>query len=80
MRRVVETSRVNADYLRPGVPLGPSARFVERFTPSDDGTRLHYTIMITDPYSLTEPTEQKRSWLASNEKVLPFNCTETDGV
>jgi hypothetical protein len=72
---VVETGSVGAPHLRPGVPLGPDASFVERFTPSADGKRLHYTIVMTDPYSLTQPVEQKRSWVAIDEQVLPFNCT-----
>jgi hypothetical protein len=72
---VVETGSVGAPHLRPGVPLGPDASFVERFTPSADGKRLHYTIVMTDRYSLTQPVEQKRSWVAIDEQVLPFNCT-----
>jgi uncharacterized protein DUF6152 len=72
---VVETGSVGAEYLVPGVPLGPSASFVERFTPSEDGGRLHYTIVMTDPYSLTQPVEQKRSWIAIDEQVMPYNCT-----
>jgi hypothetical protein len=72
---VVETDSVGAEYLVPGVPLGPSASFVERFTPSADGSRLHYTIVMTDPYSLTQPVEQKRSWIAVDEQVMPYNCT-----
>jgi hypothetical protein len=72
---VVETGSVEAEYLVPGVPLGPSASFVERFTPSADGGRLHYTIVMTDPYSLTQPVQQKRSWIAIDEQVMPFNCT-----
>jgi hypothetical protein len=75
---VVETGSVGARHLRPGVPLGPDASFVERFTPSADGTRLHYTIVMTDPYSLQEPVEQKRSWIAVDETVMPFNCKSTD--
>ena len=71
---VVETGSVAGEYLRPGVPLGPSASFVERFTLSEDGNRLHYTIVMTDPYSLTKPVEQKRSWIAVDEQVMPFNC------
>lgn len=72
---VVETGSVDTQYLRPGVPLGPDASFVERFTLSGDGNRLHYTILVTDPYSLTHPVELKRSWVAVDEQVLPFNCT-----
>ena len=72
---VVETGSVGAEYLMPGVPHGPSALFVERFTPSADGSRLNYSIVMTDPYSLTQPVEQKRSWVAVDEKVMPYNCT-----
>jgi hypothetical protein len=72
---VVETGSVGAQHLRPGVPLGPDASFLERFTLSADGSRLNYTIVMTDRYSLTEPVEQKRSWVAVNEQVMPFNCT-----
>lgn len=75
---VVETGSVDAEFLRIGVPLGPDASFVERFTPSADGSRLNYTIVITDPYSLTEPVEQKRAWVAVDEQVLPFNCTSAN--
>jgi len=72
---VVTTTNVSAKYLTAtGVPLGPSASFLERFTPSADGNRLRYSILVTDPYSLTEPTEQKRSWVATHEEVLPYNC------
>lgn len=75
---VVETSRVNARYLNArGVPLGPSARFVERFTPTADGSRLDYTVSITDPDSLTAPAHLKRYWVwRPGERVLPFNCGE----
>jgi hypothetical protein len=72
---VVETGSVGAQHLRPGVPLGPDASFVERFTLNVDGSRLNYTIVMTDPYSLKEPVEQKRSWVAIDEQVMPYNCT-----
>jgi hypothetical protein len=75
---VVETRRVNAPYLSPsGEPLGVGARFVERFTPTADGSRLDYTLTVTDPDSLTEPAEFTRSWVARpGEQVLPFKCAE----
>ena len=72
---VVETGSVEAEFLKIGVPLGPDASFVERFTPNADGTRLNYTIVITDAHSLKQPVEQKRAWIAVDEQVLPFNCT-----
>jgi hypothetical protein len=74
---VVETTRLNEPYLNnTGAPMGPDAKLVERFSPSADGSRLDYTIVITDPDSLTKPVEGKRSWLwRPGEKVMPFNCT-----
>jgi hypothetical protein len=48
---------------------------VERFTPTPDGTRLQYSVVITDPKFLTAPVELKRSWVArANESVKPYNC------
>ena len=75
---VVETTRVNAGYLNSrGVPIGPSARFVERFTPTADGSRLDYTLTITDTDSLTAPAQLKRYWVwRPDARVLPFNCGE----
>lgn len=75
---IVETSRVNAPYLNAsGVPLSPGARFLERFTPSGDGSRLDYMLTVTDPYSLAAPAQFTRSWVARpGEQVLPFKCTE----
>ena len=73
---VVETTRLSEPYLNnTGVPMGSSAKLVERFSPSADGSRLNYTLVITDPESLTAPIEGKRSWVwRPDEKVMPFNC------
>jgi hypothetical protein len=74
---VVETTRLGEPYLNnTGAPMGPNAKLVERFSPSADGSRLNYTIVVTDPDSLTKPVEGKRSWVwRPGEKVMPFNCT-----
>ncbi len=46
----------------------------------DDLGSLLYSILISDPELLTQPVEQKRSWLPRpNEKVLPFDCQEPRG-
>jgi hypothetical protein len=73
---VVETSRLNSPYLNAsGVPLGANARMVERFTPSADGSRLDYSLVVTDPESLLKPAELRRIWVyRPGEEVLPFNC------
>ncbi len=74
---VVETTRLNEPYLNNGgAPMSPAAKLVERFAPSADGSRLSYTLLITDPDSLTAPVEGRRAWVwRPGEKVMPFNCT-----
>jgi hypothetical protein len=75
---VVETTRVSAPYLTAaGIPIGKNARFVERFTPTTDGSRLDYTLDVTDPDSLAAPATFLRSWVwRPGEQVLPFKCQE----
>jgi hypothetical protein len=75
---VVETSRIDYPYLTAtGVPMGPNARMVERFEPTLDGSRLNYTLTITDPDSLTRPAQFTRIWVwRPGEEVLPFKCVE----
>jgi hypothetical protein len=71
---VIHTSRISARYINnTGVPLGTAAQLVERFTPSADGSRLHYSLTITAPDSLTAAVELKRSWVPG-DRVMPFNC------
>ena len=73
---VVETTHVDYAYLTAtGVPQGQNARFVERFAPTPDGSRLDYSLVITDPDSLLAPAELRRIWVyRPGEQVLPFNC------
>jgi hypothetical protein len=75
---VVTTDRIDWRYIDPsGLPQGPSSSIVERFTPSSDGTRLNYTMIITDPATFTAPVELKRSWVwRPGETVKPYNCVE----
>ena len=75
---VVTTNRIDWPFLDPsGVPLGPAATLVERFTPTADGTRLSYSITVTDPATFTQPLELKRSWVwRPGETVKPYDCVE----
>jgi len=75
---VVTTDRIDWPYIDPsGIPQGPSSSIVERFTPTRDGTRLRYTMTITDPATFTAPLELKRSWVwRPGETVKPYNCIE----
>jgi Family of unknown function (DUF6152) len=75
---VVKTDGIAWPYLEyDGTPLSPDASLIERFTPTDDGTRLNYSVIITDPIYLSAPAEATRSWVARpNESVKPFECEE----
>jgi len=78
---VVTTDRIDWAYIDPsGIPQGASSSIVERFTPTPDGTRLSYTMTITDPATFTAPLELKRSWVwRPGETVKPYNCVERKG-
>lgn len=73
---VVETfdaswSHFNMD----GVPLSPSAEMVERFTVSEDGSRLDYQLAVTDPVNFTEPVTLEKYWAWYPEVVVePYEC------
>jgi hypothetical protein len=74
---VVTTSGVTPrEFDETGLRRTPAARYVERFTLSADGSRLNYSVTVTDPEVFTRPVEFKRSWVwRPDEKVMPFNCT-----
>jgi hypothetical protein len=73
---IVDTDRIDAPYFNSsGVPLGRSAHVVERFSVSEDGRRLGYTLEVTDPETFTEPARATRAWLArAGERLLPYDC------
>ena len=76
---IVETDGVTWPYLdHAGAPLSERARFTEKFTPTIDGTRLQYVIVIEDQTYLTQPLTMRREWLARpNEKVVPYDCAKS---
>jgi Family of unknown function (DUF6152) len=73
---VVTTTRIDWPYFDPsGVPQSASSSIVERFTPATDGTRLNYSMTVTDPTTFAQPVELKRSWLwRPGETVKPYDC------
>ena len=75
---VVRTTGISWTYFDPsGVPLGPSASIVERFTPSADGTRLVLKMTVTDPDTFTQPIELQRTWVwRKGETVKPYACVD----
>ena len=76
---VVTTTEVDWPHFNQmGVFLTPDAEIVERFTPSEDGGRLDYQLIVTDPAVFTEPAVVEKFWLWDPElQVEEFNCTES---
>jgi hypothetical protein len=74
---VVETSRVDSRFLTRFGHFSANAQYVERFWLSSDGARLLYSIVLNDPDTLTQPVEQRRSWIQSPGRAFePFQCVE----
>lgn len=75
---VVTTTRVSSGtFDSVGLPLSLAARLEERFSPSDDGSTLDYTLRVVDPVYFTAPVETgKRFIYLPDVSVQPFNCTE----
>ncbi len=75
---VVETDRISWRYFnQDGLRQSAAIELVERFTPSEDGARLDYELMITDPALFTEPAVLTKSWQwVPGDQVLLFDCTE----
>jgi hypothetical protein len=73
---VVETVDIDYPYLNgTGIPQGPEARTEERFALSADGSRLGYTLTVTDPTAFTEPATFNKVWeWRPGEQVKPYDC------
>jgi len=73
---VVRTNRLGWPYFdQSGIPQSPEAMLLERFAPSVDGTRLEYTLTVTDPATFTEPVTLEKYWTWRPEaEVRPFEC------
>ena len=73
---VVRTNRLGWPYFdQSGIPQSPDAELLERFTPSEDGTRLEYSLTVNDPATFTEPVTLEKYWTWRPEaEVRPFEC------
>jgi hypothetical protein len=73
---VVETQGADYRFLNwSGIPVGPSTRYEERFTPNADGSRLEYAMVITDPSTFTAPVTLRKAWeWRPGEQVRPYGC------
>jgi len=74
---VVTTTHVNYPWFdQAGIPQSEQSVLVERFTPTADGSRLDYTVTVTDPVNFTKPVTLNRYWLDLGEKIERYNCEE----
>jgi len=72
---IVTTTQVNWPYFdNVGTPQSETVRMVERFTLSEDQSRLDYRLTITDPMTFTEPAVYERHWLALGESIQRYDC------
>ena len=72
---VVRTTRINWPYFDAiGTPQSDAIEMVERFTVSDDQTRLDYQLTIHDPVTFTESATYGRFWLALGETLPTYDC------
>ena len=72
---VIHTSRINAGYLGfSGIPLSNEVEVVERYTLSEDQTRLDFHFAFTDPQTFTEPATAEYYWLALGEEFGQYDC------
>lgn len=74
---IVTTTRISDPYFDDlGTPQSADSRVVERFTLSEDESRLDYTATITDPGSFTAPVTLTGFWeWIPGEQIRPFNCS-----
>ena len=73
---VVSTDRINWPHFDTvGIPLSEAARLVERFTPSVDGDRLDYELIVTDPATFTQPVTLAKHWVwIPGVEVGKYDC------
>ena len=74
---VVHTTAINARFLNStGIPLTPAVTTDERFSVSSDGSRLNYTLTITDPGTFTAPLTLEKYWIWRPGVTLEsYGCT-----
>ncbi len=78
---VVSTDGINWPHFDTvGIPLSEVARIVERFTPSADGDRLDYEMIVTDTGTFTEPVTLGKHWVwIPGVEVGVYDCV-VDGL
>jgi hypothetical protein len=72
---VVTTTNLNSPNFKFEITQSDQASLVERFTPSADGARLDYEIVVTDPVTFTEPVRIAKYWISIPDQAFDaYNC------
>lgn len=72
---VIHTTRIDTPYLgMTGIPLGDDLDVVERYTLSEDQTRLDFKITATDSSAFTQPAQWEYYWFALGEEFGQYEC------
>ncbi|MDH3420773.1 MAG: DUF6152 family protein [Gammaproteobacteria bacterium] len=73
---VIETAGMDFEYLDDeGTPMSDEARIVEQYTVNEDGSRLDYTVAVTDPVNLIGPAVWDAHWTYVPGTVIrSFEC------
>ena len=79
---IVETTGIDFPSLDgDGTPMSPEVEILERYTVNEDGTRLEYEVIVTDPVNLVEPAVWENTWVyRPGVEVRPFECVLRDSV
>jgi hypothetical protein len=72
---VVRTTRIDWPWFdNGGTPQSTDVEIVERFTLSEDQSRLDFEITVTDPGTFVQPAVLRGYWLALGETILRYDC------
>jgi hypothetical protein len=72
---VVETTNIDYPYIRgDGTPQSRAIEVIERFTLSDDQTKLEYLMTIVDPVYLSRAATFEAYYLALNQEYFAIEC------
>jgi hypothetical protein len=73
---VVETTKINSGTFDTiGIPLSLEARLEERFSPSEDGSTLEYSLVVHDPVYLTAPVDTGKTFIhVPGVEIREFDC------
>jgi len=72
---VVETTRINWPwYDTLGTPQSQNMHILERYTLSEDQSRLDFHMTMTDPSVFTEPATFDKYWLAMGGELQHYEC------